>query len=384
MVPEAILDRLVSFETVSHRSNRELIGFAASLLKEAGIEPLLIESADGAKANLYATTGPGGRGGVLLSGHTDVVPAEGQRWTVPPFRLTCRDGRYYGRGTADMKGFVACALDAMRKAAGRSLRTPLHLALSHDEEIGCIGVHSLIDWLEAGPVRPGMCLVGEPTLQAVAIGHKGKAAFRATCRGREGHSAMAPNALNAIHFGAGLVAVLQQLQERIRRDGARDGDYTIPYTTVHAGRIRGGSALNIVPNHCELDFEFRTIWGDDSESLLETVLAEAERLVEPFTERFPEAAVEIEQIFAYPGLDTPPDAEVVAFARSLAGSIGHCKVPFGTEGGLFAARLGIPTVVCGPGSMAQGHKPDEFVEVVQIEETVLMLDRLLDRLEAGL
>lgn len=327
MEPEAIPGRLVSFETVSHRSNRDLIGFAASLLKEAGIEPLLIESADGAKANLYATTGPGDRGGVLLSGHTDVVPAEGQRWTVPPFRLTCRDGRYYGRGTADMKGFVACALDVMRKAAGRPLRTPLHLALTHDEEIGCIGVHSLIDRLEAGPVQPRMCLVGEPTLLAVAIGHKGKVAFRATCRGREGHSAMAPNALNAIHLGAGLVADLQHLQERIRREGARDGDYAIPYSTVHAGRIRGGSALNIVPNHCELDFEFRTISGDDAEDLLEAVLAEAERLVEPFAERFPEAAIEIEQIFAYPGLDTPPDAEVVAFAQSLAGSIGHCKGP---------------------------------------------------------
>ena len=384
MGPEAIFERLVSFRTASHCSNLELIDFARDILLEAGIEPVVIESSDGTKANLYATAGPRDRGGVLLSGHTDVVPAEGQRWTVPPYSLTRRDGRFYGRGTADMKGFVACALDAMRKAAGRSLQTPLHIALSHDEEVGCIGVHSLIDWLERGSVLPVFCLVGEPTLLAVATGHKGKAALRATCTGREGHSAMAPDALNAIHFAAGLVTILQQRQERIAREGERDREYEIPYTTVHAGRIRGGSALNIVPNRCDLDFEFRTIAADDPHRLLESVRSDAEHLVAPFRDRFPEAGIRFEQLFAYPGLDTSPKAEVVAFAQSLVGAERHCKVAFGTEGGLFSQRLGIPTVVCGPGSMEQGHRPDEFIEESQIGMAVSMLERLLARLEAGL
>ena len=384
MEPEAILERLISFETVSRSSNQELVGFASSLLRAEGIEPILIRSRGGDRTNLFATVGPRDRGGVMLSGHTDVVPAEGQRWTVPPFRLTCRDGRFYGRGTADMKGFVACALDVMRRAARRPLQTPLHLALSYDEEIGCIGVHSLIDWLAAEQVQPRLCLVGEPTNLAVAIGHKGKAALRAVCRGREGHSAMAPDALNAIHLGAGLVTVLERLQARIRSAGAKDHGYEIPYTTVHAGRIRGGAALNIVPNRCELDFEFRTIAADDPDRLLEDVRMAAERLVRPFLDRFPEAGIQFEKMFAYPGLDTPPESDVVAFAQGLAGERAYCKVAFGTEGGLFSERLGIPTVVCGPGSMEQGHKPDEFIEMSQIAKAVTMLDALLSQLESGL
>ena len=279
--PEAILEQLISFETISHRSNLELIDFVKDLLREAGIEPIVIDSVDGTKANLYATTGLREVGGVLLSGHTGVVPIDDQRWTVPPFRLTRRDGRYYGRGTADMKGFVACALHAMQKAAFRHLRSPLHLALSHDEEIGCIGVHSLLEWLEAAPVRPVMCVVGEPTMLAVATGHKGKTALCAVCKGSEGHSAMAPDALNAIHLGVGLVGILRELQEDIRSSGARDAAYAIPFTTVHVGRIRAGNALNIVPSHCEIDFELRTIAADRPDSLLERVRVEAEGLVAP-------------------------------------------------------------------------------------------------------
>lgn len=381
--PEAILGQLISFETVSHSSNLELIDFVRDLLREAGIEPIVIFSADGTKANLYATTGPREVGGVLLSGHTDVVPVDDQRWTVPPFRLTRRDGRFYGRGTADMKGFVACALHAMHKAAFRHLQTPLHLALSYDEEIGCVGVHSMLEWLETAPVRPVMCVVGEPTMLAVATGHKGKMALHAVCNGREGHSALAPDALNAIHLGLGLVGILQKLQGDIRCTGARDTAYTIPYTTVHVGRIRAGNALNIVPGRCEIDFELRMIAADRPDSLLERVRVEAEGLVAPYRTRFPEAEVRIEEIFAYPGLETPPHAEVVEFAHSLTGTARRCKVSFGTEGGLFSGRLDIPTVICGPGSMAQGHKPDEYIEASQIGETSSMLDNLIARLEAG-
>ena len=223
----------------------------------------MVSDATGAKANLYATIGPADRPGVMLSGHTDVVPVDGQAWTHPPFALTRRDGRLYGRGAADMKGFVACALAAALRAARRRLRAPLHLALSYDEEVGCIGVRRLIDVLAEAPVRPAFCIVGEPTSMAVATGHKGKTALRATCVGREAHSALAPLAVNALHLGCDLVAAIRARQAEIAASGARDGDYDVPYTTLHVGRMSGGTALNIVPNRCEVEFEIRNLAADD-------------------------------------------------------------------------------------------------------------------------
>ncbi len=328
--------------------------------------------------------GPQGRGGVLLSGHTDVVPVEGQAWSVPPFALTRRDGRLFGRGAADMKGFVACALRAALLGARRDLRTPLHLALSYDEELGCLGVPSLIDLLARTPVRPILCLVGEPTEMRVATGHKGKVALRATCTGRAAHSALAPSGLNAIHLAADLLRRLRALQDRLEREGPRDADYDVPFTTVHAGRIAGGVALNIVPDRCVLDFEVRNVVEDDLAALRRGIEAEAEALAAEARLRAPEAGVAIEELFSYPGLGTPPDAWAVRFVQSLSGANGTVKVAFGTEGGLLSERLGVPTVICGPGSMAQGHKPDEFVTEEQIVRCDAMLDALLLRLEGGL
>ena len=340
--------------------------------------------ATGQKANLYATIGPADRPGVMLSGHTDVVPVDGQDWTVDPFALTARDGRLYGRGTADMKGFLACALNAARLAADRQLATPLHLALSHDEEVGCIGVRRLLDVMEAMPLRPAFCIVGEPTSMAVARGHKGKLAARATCLGRGGHSALAPLALNAVHLACDLVGEIRRKQAGIADHGAADNDYDVPYTTLHVGRIEGGVALNIVPSLCEVEFEIRNLAEDDPQAILAEIRAAAERLAGEARKQAPEAAIGIEVTNAYPGLDTPEDAAVVAFVRSLTGANRTIKVAFGTEGGLFAERLGIPTVVCGPGSMAQGHKPDEFIATEQLARCDAMLAALLDRLEAGL
>ena len=207
-----ILERLVAFDTVSSRPNIALMTYVRELLENAGLAVTLIPDAGGGKANLFASTGPSASGGVMLSGHTDVVPVEGQAWTHPPFALTESQGRLYGRGTADMKGFVACAIDAMVKAARRPLKVPLHLALSYDEEIGCMGVRSLIDMLQAAPVKPRFCIVGEPTAMQVATGHKGKVALRATCTGREGHSALAPLALNALHLAGDFLGVVRSLQ----------------------------------------------------------------------------------------------------------------------------------------------------------------------------
>ena len=379
-----ILERLVAFDTVSSRPNIALMTYVRELLENAGLAVTLIPDAGGGKANLFASTGPSASGGVMLSGHTDVVPVEGQAWTHPPFALTESQGRLYGRGTADMKGFVACAIDAMVKAARRPLKVPLHLALSYDEEIGCMGVRSLIDMLQAAPVKPRFCIVGEPTAMQVATGHKGKVALRATCTGREGHSALAPLALNALHLAGDFLGVVRSLQAEIAATGLQDGDYDVPYTTLHVGKMSGGVQVNIVPNHAVLDFEIRSLAGEDVPALIARLELAAEAIVAPLRAEFPEAAIRVERLWDYPGLGTPPDAGVVNFVKGLTGANGTIKVAFGTEGGLFDQRLGIPTVICGPGSMAQGHKPDEFVTIEQLDRCQAMLAALIARLEAGI
>lgn len=378
-----ILEKLIALPTVSRDSNLDLIAYVSDTLRDHGIASRLVPSQDGHKANLFATIGPQDRPGVMLSGHTDVVPVDGQNWTLPPFVMTERDGKLYGRGAADMKGFVACALSAGIKASKIGLATPLHLAFSYDEEVGCLGVRSLIDLLQAAPHRPLLCIVGEPTGMQVATGHKGKIAARALCRGREGHSALAPLALNAIHLGCDLIAVLRKEQDRLAREGARDGDYDVPYTTVHVGKIDAGVALNIVPNLCQVDFEIRNVTDDDPQAILAGIRAEAARIAADASSLAQEAAIEIEVINSYPGLETPASSQAVAFVKSLTGANRTTKVAFGTEGGLFNRDLGTPTVVCGPGSMAQGHKPDEFVSVEQMRRCDEMLERLLERLSGG-
>jgi acetylornithine deacetylase len=379
----AILDRLLAFDTVSSNPNIALMGYVKDLLEAAGIATTLIPDATGAKSNLYATVGPAGAGGVMLSGHTDVVPVVGQSWTVPPFALTETDGKIYGRGAADMKGFVACAIQAMLDAATRPLRVPLHLALSYDEEIGCMGVRSLIDLMATAPVKPRFCIVGEPTGMRVATGHKGKVALRATCTGREGHSALAPLALNALHLAADFLNAVRRLQAEVAATGLQDGDYDVPYTTLHVGKMSGGVQVNIVPNHATLDFEIRSLAGEDVAGLITRLESEAAAIIAPLQADFPEAAIRVERLWDYPGLGTPSDAGVVNFVKALTGANGTIKVAFGTEGGLFDQRLGIPTVICGPGSMAQGHKPDEFVTVEQLARCQAMLSALIGRLEAG-
>lgn len=381
MNTRAIFERLMGFDTVSSKPNMDLMLYVQGLLADAGIDAMLIPDASGGKANLYATVGPAGQGGVMLSGHTDVVPVEGQVWTKPPFALTEEDGRYYGRGATDMKGFCAAAIATMLQAAKRPLKTPLHLALSYDEEIGCMGVRSLIDMLQAAPVRPRFCIVGEPTNMQVATGHKGKVALRATCTGREGHSALAPLALNALHLAADFVQAVRALQADVAAHGLSDGDYDVPYSTIHVGKLNGGVQVNIVPNTAVIDFEIRSVAGEDVAGLITRLRTAAEAIVTPLRADFPEAEIKVERQWDYPGLGTPSDAGVVNFVKGLTGANSTMKVAFGTEGGLFDARLGIPTVICGPGSMAQGHKPDEYVTVEQMDRCEAMMATLLERLE---
>ena len=385
----SILETLIGFDTTSRNPNRALIDYVADILSACGTTAQIIEDKDGGKANLYAVTGGAGgetakHGGVMLSGHTDVVPVDGQSWTVPPFECTYRDERYYGRGAADMKGFVASAINAFIEATALELRSPLHLALSYDEEVGCLGVRSLIEMMGHFGITPAMCVVGEPTEMKLAVGHKGKMAIKADCIGREAHSALAPSTVNALHLACDLVVEIRHLQEELRCGDGQDNDYDIPFTTLHVGRVNGGVQVNIVARSASVEFEIRSIAADNPAALLanlenrvEPVLRAARRLV-------PEADIKFTITNSYPGLNTEKNSEAAAFMRDLTGANTMIKVAFGTEGGLFSERLKIPTVVCGPGSMAQGHKPDEYVSAAQLAQCDQMLRSLTERLVVGL
>ena len=378
------LEKLLSFDTTSANANSEMIKWVETELLSFGASVKIIPNVDESKANLFATLGPKDIGGVMLSGHTDVVPVTGQAWTVPAFSMTQRDGKIFGRGTADMKGFIAAMMNAAKLASTQTLKTPLHLALSYDEEIGCIGVRSMIDMLSNAPIRPQMCIVGEPTGLAVATGHKGKIAARAKCTGRAGHSALAPFAVNALYLANEFITELRKVQDVLRLGVVQDLDYDVPYTTLHVGRIAGGGALNIVPHSCELDFEIRNLAQDNPAEILEKLRQAADLIALSARNVSSEANIEIEVFNTYPGLDTPSSAPVVGFVKSLMGANGTIKVAYGTEGGLFDQSLGVPTVVCGPGDMAQGHKPDEFITEAQLAACDTMLVNLLHRLVAGI
>jgi len=370
-----ILARLVSMPTVSRTSNVAIADHAARILLDAGFDVAVVEAGEG-RRNLFASIGPRDRKGVVLSGHTDVVPVDGQSWTSDPFRLTERGGRLYGRGAADMKGFLACVLNAARSVEPRALKRPLHIALSCDEEIGCVGVRPLLEQLHRQGVTAALCVVGEPTSMRVATSHKGKLAARALCLGREAHSALAPQGLNAIHLAGDLVQALRTCQSELATQTDLESLFDLPYSTVHAGLISGGVALNIVPARCALDFEIRNLPTVAAEVILDRIRAEARQIVA----RYGDAAADIiiDVTGGYPGLHTP--AGDLGDTVSLLGGNDRIGLSFGTEAGLFRETLGCPTVVCGPGSMDQGHKPDEFITLDQLDQCDAMLQRLLQRL----
>ena len=372
------LERLVAFDTVSHRSNLAIIDYIEGVLQTLGLRTTRLPDVSGQKAGLYAETGPGD-GGILLSGHTDVVPVEGQNWTRDPFRLTPEGDRLYGRGTTDMKGYLACMLTAAERAAGQNLREPLKLVFSYDEEIGCVGIQQMAETLAPLLGNPRACIVGEPTQMQVAIGHKGKAAWRATCHGQAGHSALAPGFVNALHLAGDFMAELRDLQAWLERTGARDPGYDIPYSTVHVGQLSGGLAVNMVPDRAEMRFELRHLAADQADEMYQRIAEAAERVADHYKGTFPEARIELDQTTAYPGLDVAEDAAVTQLARSLA-QTELTKVAFGTEAGVFD-RLGIPTIVCGPGDMAgQGHKADEYITTAQLDACDRMMTRIVSEI----
>jgi acetylornithine deacetylase len=371
-----ILDSLVGFDTTSRNSNLPLIDWVENFLRGCGVSYERIADQAGVKANIWATIGPADKPGYILSGHSDVVPVDGQSWASDPFRLSRRDGRLYGRGATDMKGYVACCLAAVPAMKARRLARPIHLAISYDEEVGCIGVQDIIARIKRGAVKPAGCFVGEPSLMAVIVGHKSKRSLRVTVRGHTAHSSLAPQGVNAVEYAARLIVKIRDISERLAREGARDPLYDVPFTTGHTGTVNGGTALNIVPESCTFEFEFRAIGADDVNALTEEVITYGRDVLEPAMKAVaPEAGIEFVDRSNFPGLNTSPDAGVVALAKQLAGASDYAKVAYGTEAGRFSAA-GIPSVVIGPGSIDQAHKADEFIAESEVAKCVGFIDRL--------
>ena len=372
-----VLQALVGFDTTSRNSNLALIEWVEGYLDDLGVAHRRIPDPSLPKSNLWATIGPPEVPGYILSGHTDVVPVDGQGWSSDPFKLDERGGRLYGRGATDMKGYVACCLAAVPAMLARPLQQPIHLALSYDEEVGCTGARGMVAQLAQAPVKPIACFVGEPTSMEVVVSHKSKRSFKVTVRGRTCHSSLAPHGVNAVEYAARLVARIREISDRHARVGARDELYDVPFTTAHVGTLHGGTALNIVPDVATIDFEFRSIAADNLDALTEEVTGFARDVLEPEMRQVaPEAGISIVASAGFPGLDTPPEADVVALAKKLAGRNSHSKVAYGTEAGLFDG-IGIPTVVIGPGSIDQAHKADEFIAVAEIEKCDAFLARLV-------
>jgi acetylornithine deacetylase len=376
-----LIERLISFDTTSCNPNTQLIQFAADLLEGLGAAVRFTYDDTRRKGNLFATIGPADKSGIVLSGHTDVVPVEGQDWSSDPFRAVERDGRLYGRGTSDMKSFIAICLALAPDFAARKLTMPIHFAFSYDEEIGCVGVRRLIDDLASLPVRPKLCIVGEPTEMKVIVGHKGKKNVRCHVHGKECHSALNHKGVNAIEVAAEMVTFLRAMQRRIRLQGPFDHGYDPPYTTVHTGVIKGGTALNIVPAECSFEFEFRNLPEHDPEALMAELRGFAQDLVPEMLDIDPATGIMFEEYNTTAGLLTRDDDEAAVLARQLSGGNDTAKVSFTTEAGLFH-DAGIPTVVCGPGSIAQAHKPDEFIELEQVALGEAFVRRLMDRMTA--
>ncbi|MFM9373784.1 acetylornithine deacetylase [Streptomyces sp. Da 82-17] len=373
------ITRLIGIDTTSRDSNLPLIELVADAIRAHGLDPVLIPDSAGTKANLLATLPAADgttTGGIVLSGHTDVVPVDQQPWSSDPFSPEVREGRLYGRGACDMKAFVGAVVAKLPELAGARLAEPVHLALSYDEEIGCAGAPSLVEEIVRRGLRPRACVVGEPTGMRVVRGHKSITLVRVAFHGMAAHSSLTPHGVNAIEYAAQLVGFVRAFAERQRAQGPFDPYYEVPFTTATVNEISGGIAVNTVPAACTLSFEFRTVAGVDVDTTLHMFEAETRRIETLMRAENPHARVEMTTVAKAPGLDTPPEAGIVELAHRWGGKASEKKVTYGTEAGLFH-QAGIPTVVCGPGEIAQAHAPDEYVELEQIASCEAFLDRLI-------
>lgn len=374
-----LLESLVAFDTTSRESNLGLIEWVRNWLGRQGVASRLTYDRAGRKANLFATVPDRARrdaGGLVLSGHTDVVPVDGQPWDTEPFRATIRDDRVYGRGTADMKGFLAAALAMTPRFLAAELTAPVHFALSYDEEVGCLGVRGLLEDLAANGIRPAGCIVGEPTEMQVVVAHKGKRAYRCCVRGREAHSSLTPHGVNAIEYAARLIVHIRGIADRLRDHEPRATGFDVPFTTMQTGTIRGGTAANIVPRDCEFEYEFRYLPGADPDGLVGEIESYARSVLEPEMKRVaPDAGFAFEAREAIPGLDIEDGHRLAELGKALARNRTVGRVAYATEAGLFQ-RAGIPSIICGPGSIAQAHRPNEYVALEQLAQCEAFLERL--------
>jgi len=372
-----ILAALIGFDTTSRHSNLALLDWVQNYLQGFGVDSKLFFNEERTKANLYTCIGPDIPGGVMLSGHTDVVPVDGQDWTVDPFSMSEKEGKLYGRGAADMKGFIASVLAGVPQFVTAALQKPIHIALSYDEELGCLGVPSLVRALAQRENKPALCIVGEPTELKPVVGHKGKLAMRCAVHGAPCHSAYAPQGVNAIEYAAQLIVKLREIGDSLAH-ASHDNRFDPPYSTIQTGVISGGSALNIVPKYCQFDFEMRHLPQDDPQKMVDTIQAFAqEQLVPRMRLVHSGSDIAFTEISCYPGLWSDSENPAVQLICQLTGYNHVTTVPFGSEGGLFDA-IGIATVVCGPGSMEQGHKADEFVTMEQLAACDALLLELMD------
>lgn len=372
-----ILDQLIGFPTVSADSNLELIDYVADRLENAGAQVKVSRDATGAKANLFATLGPDTDGGIVLSGHTDVVPADASEWARDPFQMRVADGLLFGRGACDMKGFIAAALAKAPAFAQLDLKRPLHFAFTYDEEVGCFGARHLVEDLRQDGLKPAVAIIGEPTEMRVIEGHKGCYEYTTRIHGTDGHGSQPDNGVNAIHVAARYVAHLLQLGEDLKRRAAEDSArFTPPWTTVQVGRIEGGSARNVIARHCSVEWEMRPVRPDDAsfvkDSLHQFIRTE---LLPEMRKVYSEAEIVTEIIGEVEGLQVMDTNEARDIVTRLTGANFCDVVAFGTEAGLFQS-LGMSVVICGPGSIAQAHQPDEFVSLDQLQACLTLLDGL--------
>lgn len=375
----ALLERLVAFETTNANSNLDMIEYLRSIFLDAGIEPWLTYDEDRRKANLFATLPSAEgmvRGGIVLSGHSDVVTVEGQKWSTDPFKLTRRDDRLYGRGSADMKGFIAVCMTKLPELQAKKLKKPLHFAFSFDEEVGCLGAPLMLDEMVRRDIRPDGCLIGEPTSMKVVVAHKGANLYRCRVHGRPAHSSAPALGVNAIEYAARVICFIRELADSMKQQGPFDQFFETPYSTAQTGRISGGVATNVVPQLCEFDFEFRNIPQVDAQDIYAQISEYVERTIKPAMQNEWEGAdIALEQIAAAPGLNADEQAMMTRLARALANDSDIRKVAYGTEGGQFQ-NAGVPAIICGPGSIEQAHRADEFIDIDQIAQCEDFIDAL--------
>lgn len=371
----SLAQQLIRINTVSRNSNLPMIERSADHLRTLGVAVRLTFNADKTKANLFATVGPGKPAGLILSGHTDTVPWDGQDWTFDPLGAEVRDGRLYGRGSADMKGFIACALAQVKMYLEADLPYAIHYALSYDEEVGCFGVKELIADMKDAGITPLACIVGEPTSMVPAIAHKGVYRWRCCVRGKEAHSSLTPHSVNAIEEAAKLVSLIRGMADEWKADEPRYDGFDVPFSTASVGQFQGGIADNVVPRDAWFHYEFRDLPTADVNLMQKRVIAGANTAQAAMKSVAPEAGFTFEEICAIPSFLGSDALPVTQLAKRLSGEAKSTLVAFGTEAGLFK-QAGIDTVVCGPGSINQAHQPDEFVSLEQLARCETFLQGL--------